>query len=260
MSAVERLRRTGQYVGEVASRSVGIGIYRAYKQVDNIKEQLGRSKSLQIEEVMVTVFYTLTPVTILALSKEDKSSESKTIQSKFIAGAKFLGAVGVDLSAFATPIAVEAVTHNPLYFLGLLGKPFVNAMVHVTSDVMEARAFKRKDLPRGPEGTYDLLQEAYKKNYDPHLRIGVIKDPQGAVKAVVRKEEICAESGGSCMVLYVPIIDGEKRSMGYAHVTEKDVVVSIGASTGYYEDDPNNPPSIEELIGNLKKPELTVSS
>jgi len=251
MSVVERLRRTGRYIGEVASKSVGVGLHQGFRQENKIREQIGQPSIPQIEEVMVTVFYTLTPASILALSEEDNTLESKTIQSKFIAGAKFLGAVGVDLSALATPIAVEAVTHNPLYSLGLLGKPLVNAMVHVTSDVMEARAFKRKDLPKATPGTYELLQKAYDESYDPRLKISVIKGPQGGTKAVIRKEEICAESGGSCMVLYVPIIDGEKRSMGYAHVTEKDVVADIGASTGGQSDKIIRP-NIEELIRNLK--------
>ena len=261
MPVVERLRRTGQYVSETASKSVGVGAYQEIRQVNKIMEQIGQPNIHQMAEVTGTLVSVLLPATLyLKLSEGDNSSKSKTIQSKFMTAAKLLGKLGIDLSTLVIPIVASKVTQDSLPLLGIIGKPLCNAVVWVASDAKDAWAFKRKDLPRGPKGTYDLLQEAYDENYDPRLRISVIKDPQGGVRAAVRKEEICAESGGSCMVLYVPIIDGKKRSIGYAdaHVTEKDVVVSIGASTGYYEDDPNNQPSIEELIGNLKKPEPTI--
>lgn len=172
-------------------------------------------------------------------------------------GAKFLGALGIDLSTLTIPIAALTATQYSLPLLGIMGKPLGNAVVHVASDAMNARAFKRKDLPKAIPGTYGLLKKAYDESYDPSLKAGVVKDLEGRTKAVVLKEKICAESGGSCMVLYVPIIDGEKRSIGHAHVTEKDVVVRIGAYSRY-ENDPNIRPSIEELIVNLQKPEPTV--
>lgn len=60
------------------------------------------------------------------------------------------------------------------------------------------------------------------------------------------------------MVLYVPIIDGEKRSIGHVHVTEKDVVADVGVSTGG-QSNQDIWPNIEELIVNLQKPEPTLS-
>lgn len=261
MASVEGLRRTGNYIKDVVGLSVGIGVYRAFKQQDNINEQLGQPKFPQIEKVMVTVSYALMPATILALSKEDNSSEPKKIHSKFKTGAKVLGALGIDLSTLAIPIAVSIAAKDPLPLVGIIGKPLGNAVVYLASDAMNARAFKRKDLPRGPEGTYDLLQQAYDESYNQKLNVAVIKDIEGRTKAVIRKEKICAESGGSCMVLYVPRIDDEKRSIGhtYSHVTEKDVVADIGAFIGG-QSDQDIRPSIEELIVNLQKPEPTASS
>lgn len=258
MSVVGKLRRAGQYAGDLASRSVGIAVYRGYKQADNIKEQLGEPKSLQIEQAMVTFFYALTPATILLLTKLDSSSELQTKLSEVKRGIKSLGLACAEQVPLVVPIVLATTTQNPLFLSGTLGKPLLNAMVHLSSDVIEARAFKRKDLSKATPGTYDLLQKAYVESYDPHLKVGVVKDLEGRTKAVLRKEEICAESGGSCMVLYTPLIEGGKKRIGHAHITEKDVVADIGAFTGG-QSDQDIRPNIEELIVNLQKPEPIVS-
>lgn len=259
MVSVEGLRRTGKYIKNVASRSVGIEQYKQYGQQANAFKKIDHlDKNIaDLQTQVATVCLTLAPATFSLLLKEYKSEDTK-IWPKFVAGVKLLSGLGIDLSPLVTLLAVEAATSNALYFLGLLGKPLLNAMVHMTSDAIEARAFKRKDLPRATPGTYNLLQEAYDESYDPHLKIGVIKDTQGGVKAVIRREGVCTESGGSCMVLYTPLIEGGKKRIGYAHVTEKDVVANIGASTGG-QSDHDIQPNMEELIVNLQKPEPTAS-
>ena len=249
MSVVERLRRTGQYVGEVASKSVGVGVYQEIRQVNKILVQIGQPNIHQIAQVVGTLGNVLLPATMyLTLSEEDSSSKSKTIKSRLITGAKLLGRLGIDLSTLVIPIAALTTTENSLPLLGYIGKPVCNAVVYAALDAMNASAFKRKDLPRGPEGTYDLLQGAYKENYDPHLKIGVIKDSQGRVVGTVLKEAVCARTGGSCMELFLPKGEGEERWLKVAHVTEKDVVVNI-----FSEKTPKSPPKVEELMEDLKK-------
>lgn len=196
MSVVEKLRRAGQYAGDLASRSVGFTVYRGYKEVNNIKEQLGEQKTLQIEQAMVTFSYALAPATILLLTKLDSSSEPQTKLSEFIRGLKSLGLVCAEQFPLAVPISLAINTQNPLFLSGMLGKPLLNAMVHLSSDVIEARAFKQKDLPKATPGTYDLLQKAYYEHYDSHLKVGVIKDVQGEVKAVIRRgRSLCGIRG-----------------------------------------------------------------
>jgi len=250
MSVVERLRRTGQYVGGVASKSVGVGWYQQFDQVDKLQKKIGHpDASLQIQKVIIPFALTSFPATmkLLASNEEDEFSNSK-IRSKFITEVKFLGTLGVDVVPLARPIAVLSASHSPLPLLGLLGKPLCNAVVQVTSDIVDARAFKKKDSPKANSGTYALLEKAHNEFYDPKLRAAVVRDSQGKAVAAVLREAVCARTGGSCMELMLAKGEGEKTWLGVAHVTEKDVIVDI-----FSEETPKSPPKIEELMEGLKK-------
>lgn len=248
MVSVEGLRRTGNYLKDVVGRSVGVGVFRANKQDENIREQFGEQpKHLRIQEMLVTVLYALGP-TMLFLAKLDGSSESQTKMSELIRGVRGLGLACAEQFPLVVPAVFAVATQDSLFLFGMLGKPLLNAAVNITSDVIESRTFRRKDLPEATPGTYNLLQQAHDSHYDSDLGVGVIRDTQGVVKAAIRKEGVCAESGGSCMVLYVPIINDGKSSIGCAHVTEKDVVVEIAS-----ENTPKTPPRIEDLMEDLKK-------
>lgn len=248
MVSVEGLRRTGEYVKNVARKSVGAGVFWENKQDENIREQLGQqARDLRIEEMLATVIYSLVP-TMVFLAKLDSSSEPQTKQKQFIRQVGGLGLACAEQFPLVVPAVLAVTTQNPLFLFGMLGKPLLNAAVNITSDIIERRAFKRKDLPKAPPGTYDLLRTAYDEFYDPDLKIGVIKDTQGRVQGAIRREKVCAESGGSCMVLYVPIIDSDKRTIGQAHVTEKDVIADINS-----QETPKTPPKIEDLIDHVKK-------
>ncbi len=250
MSVVERLRKTGQYVGEVASKSVGIGWYQQLDRADKLKKEMDHpNASAQIEKMMVTFLLTLTPATMnFSVSKEEDESSDPKIRSKFITGVKFLSTLSVDLSPLVTPMVVSSAFHSPLPLLGLLGKPLCNAVVQVTSDIVDARAFRKKDSPKANSGTYGLLEKAHSEFYDPKLKAAVVRDSQGKVTATVLKEAVCARTGGSCMELVLSKREGEERWLEGTHVTEKDVIVNISS-----EKTPEaTPPKIEDLMRYLK--------
>ena len=255
MASVEGLRRTGQYIQDVASRSLVFGFIEGYGQGNRIREQIGEPKTLLIEEVFGVVFSALMPGALVS-SKLDSSSKPQTKLSELTrvvkSGVKLLSALSIDLAPLVAPIVLATNTQNSLFLLGILGKPLCNAAVWVTSDMADAAEFRKKDLPKATPGTYDFLQKAYDASYDPRLKIGVIKDIQGQVLGAIRKEKVCVESGGSCMVLYVPIIEGEKRHVGHAHVTEKDIVADIGVLMGG-QSNQNIPTSIGELMEDVRK-------
>jgi len=250
MSVVERLRRTGQYVGEVASKSVGVGWYKQFDQAVKLRKEIGHpNATAQIEKVMVTSVLTLFPATMkFSVPKEEDEFSDSKIRSKLKTGVKFISGLSVDLAPLATPIAVAETTHSPLPLLGLLGKPLCNAVVQVTSDIVDARAFRKKDSPKANSGTYALLEKAHNEFYDPKLKAGVIKDSQGRVVGTVLKEAVCARTGGSCMELFLPKGEGEERWLEGAHVTEKDIIVNT-----FSEKTPKTPPKIEDLMEDLKK-------
>lgn len=249
MVSVEGLRRTGKYIRTIASRSVGIDQYQQYRQHAKAWKEIDHPDKdiVHIPGLMGTFGTTLAPATINLLAGGDEPSDSK-IRSKFVAGVKSLSSFSIDLAPLFTPIAVEAATQNPLYFLGLLGKPLVNGVVWVASDMADARAFRKKDSPKANVGTYSLLEKIYDQSYDPKFKSGVVRNSEGKVAAIVRKEEVCARTGGSCMELILPKTEGEGRWIEFAHVTEKDVVVNTGS-----EKTPKAPPKIEELMEDLKK-------
>lgn len=251
MASVEGLRRTGEYIKNVASRSVGIWYYSGFGKENKIRKEIGQSTSTgPLERVLVTLDKTLFPATDLSV-REDKPSDANIpdIRSKFIKGAKLLGAIGIDLSTLVTPIAVSIATKDSLPLLGITGKLLCNAVVQVSSDIVDARAFRKKDSPKANSGTYALLEEIHNESYDPELKSGVVRDSQGKVVAVVSKEEVCARTGGSCMELILPKREGEERWLEGAHVTEKDVIVNISSE----KTSTAPPPKIEDLMEDLKK-------
>ena len=233
---------------------MGFGIYQQLKQVDRICEQIGQPKRIPLEKAVVIFAYTLFPATIYSVSEaeEDNPSDSPT-RAGLKRGIRLIRGLSFDIPSIVVPYIMLINAQYKLALLGLLAKPLFNAVSHIASDVMQAREFKRKDLPKASPGTYDLLEKAYDESYDRHLKLGIVKDSQAGTRAVIRKEEICAESGGSCMVLYVPMEDGAKKGIGYAHVTGKDVVVSIG-STLITGDENDKKPGIDDLLVSFKKP------
>lgn len=238
MALSERLRRSSSYAKGIVGKATGMGIYQENQRYDKVRKMEGSSGLYSLLSVPLTLF----PTAICggAISKENESS-IKTM-------ARILGGFGVDLVPLAVPAILATITHEPSFYWGFLGKPVVNAAVWVAYDIRDRREFKKKTLSTAEEGTYNFLEQAYKDYYDPKLKRGIVKSDGGQLLAVIRKEEVCAESGGSCMVFYLNREKDGKIWKETAHVTDKDIV-----ATSYSSKSPSKRPQIGELIVSLKQ-------
>lgn len=247
MASVEGLRRTGEYIKNVVGRSVGSDQFEIYGQQAKILKAIDRPdrSPTELDLTVIIINRIMFPAASRNVLAEAPDGKIRSIATQ---GVKYVVASGIDLLPLAVPLVVEVATQNPLYFLGLLGKPLYNTVVQATADLIDARAFRKKDSPKADSGTYDLLENIYAESYDPNLKAGIMKDSQGKAAAIVLKEEVCERTGGSCMQLILSRTEGQRRWLETAHVTEKDIVVNVGS-----EKTPKALPKIGELMEDLKK-------
>ncbi len=234
------------YTVSLVNRSFGINYHLATEQTDRVTEILrgsrpggnkemgiifsmlgfGISAYLRAQEVVSKINSTL--------SAEKPSPRFKTFAT--------VTAVAIDTAPYLLVLA------NPLFFL--LGKPILNAASHVVADIIESRLIRESRLPKAAQGTYNLLEQASHREYDPKLDGGILRDAEGQVLGTVVKERVCA-IGGSCMELRLIHRDEEREWLEVTHITKGDRIVDIHRFGSPPEEVKQTPLKVADLTNTL---------